>query len=268
MSEEQNIEQTDSILSETSADWRSGLPQDIADHSAIKDIKSVEDLAKSTINAQQMLGGRVAIPSSDATKEEWDTFYGKIGRPEEIGGYETPQENMPQELTPEFDQALKVEAHRLGLTKGQYAGLARYMSQTAHATAEGQNTMASERKSESEKILRERFGAAYDQNIGLARSALQRFGGEELVKALTQSGYDNDPAMVEAFARIGRAVSEDEVIGGGGRQSFVMSPDEAKREIENLMTDPDFRSAYTQGHAPGHKAAVEKMQKLYQLAHG
>ncbi len=138
MSEEQNIEQTDSILSETSADWRSGLPQDIADHSAIKDIKSVEDLAKSTINAQQMLGGRVAIPSSDATKEEWDTFYGKIGRPEEIGGYETPQENMPQELTPEFDQALKVEAHRLGLTKGQYAGLARYMSQTAHATAEGQ----------------------------------------------------------------------------------------------------------------------------------
>ncbi len=73
---------------------------------------------------------------------------------------------------------------------------------------------------------------------------------------------------LRAFARIGRAVSEDEVIGGGGRQSFVMSPDEAKREIENLMTDPDFRSAYTQGHAPGHKAAVEKMQKLYQLAHG
>lgn len=268
MSEEQRTEQPESILSDSTPDWRSGLPQEIADHSAVKDIKSVEDLAKSTINAQQMLGGRVAIPNSDAPKEEWDSFYGKIGRPEEAGAYETPTENMPQELTEDFSQALKVEAHRLGLSKGQYAGLARYMSQTAHASAEGQSNMAKGRKEEAEQVLRERFGAAYDQNIGLARTALQKFGGEELAKALSESGYDNNPAMIEAFARIGRAVSEDEVIGGGGRQAFVMAPAEAKREIENLMADSDFRAAYTQGHAPGHNAAVEKMQKLYQLAHG
>ena len=198
MSEEQNIEQTDSILSDTSADWRSGLPQDIADHSAIKDIKSVEDLAKSTINAQQMLGGRVSLSRLQMHPKRSGTFYGKIGRPEEIGGYETPQEICARDYH-WFELALKVEAHRLGLTKGQYAGLARYMSQTAHATAEGQNNMASERKAESEKILRERFGAAYDQNIGLARSALQRFGGEEACERLW---LHLDTTMIRQWSRL------------------------------------------------------------------
>lgn len=85
---------------------------------------------------------------------------------------------------------------------------------------------------------------------------------------LAETGLANDPELIEAFSKIGRLVAEDEVVGGGGRQSFMLSPEEAKAEIERKLSDPDFRDNYFNGHLPGHKHAVQEMQKLYDLAHG
>ncbi len=266
MSEDQTTPET---VLETAQEWRATLPEDIANHSAIKDIKTVEDLAKSTINAQKMVGAdRVSIPAKDAGDEAWSEFYTKLGRPEQSDGYELPTENMPDTLSPEVHAALSSEAHRLGLNKQQYAGLVRHMVTTAHEKQQGNAKAQDENRQAAETELRNRFGSAYDQNLNLAKTAVEKFGGETLMSRLAETGLANDPELIEAFSKIGRLVAEDEVIGGGGGQSFMLSPEEAKSEIDRKLSDPDFRDNYFNGHLPGHKHAVQEMQKLYDLAHG
>ena len=59
----------------------------------------------------------------------------------------------------------------------------------------------------------------------------------------------------------------DEIVGGGGRQGFMMSPAEAKSQIANMKRDPNFLASYQdQGHI-AHKESVAEMAKLYELAY-
>ena len=120
----------DSILSEsTSTDWREGLPEELANHSALQDIKDIEGLAKTTIHAQKMVGGdKLVRPDMDSPKEEWDKFYSALGRPEKSSEYEMPTENMPSNVTfgDECYASFCEEAHRVGLSKDQAAAMMRW----------------------------------------------------------------------------------------------------------------------------------------------
>jgi len=250
------------------SDWRSSLSEDVASHSAIKDIGSVEDLAKSAIHAQQMVGAdKIAIPGKDAGSQAWEDVYNKLGRPEKAGDYELPQENVEsvEGNQPQIEE-FKGEAHRLGLNKQQFAGLVRFMAEKGQQGAQAAEVNMEEVQKQSVAALQQEYGAAYEQNLSLAKSAVEQFGGEELKTMLNQTGLGNNPELIKAFARIGKMVASDEIIGRGGRESFVLSPTEAQESIIQKKLDVEFMSAYTQNHHPGHMAAVEEMQKLFELA--
>ncbi len=275
MSEEQiettePVETTESLMSsDTPSSWRDGLPEDIANHSAIKDIGSVEALAKSAIHAQQMVGAdKVIVPGRDADQAAWGEFYNKIGRPDQASEYELPTENMPENSSMDEQSANEFmgEAHRLGLTKGQFAGMVRYLAQKGEQINDAGQQAVEQSKQEAVQALQQEFGAAFDQNLKMAKDAVRQFGGEELVAFMDQSGMGNQPEVIKAFAKIGKMIAEDEVKGKGGAYGFIMSPDEAAQEIQNKQLDNEFMRAYLQSHVPGHDAAVTEMQKLFELA--
>jgi hypothetical protein len=250
--------------------WRDGISEEIAGHSSLSDLNSVEDLAKATIHAQQMVGAdKIAIPTKESEQSVWDEVYSKLGRPSNSEDYELPEGAIPPDTKFESEAMgrLKSEAHRLGLNKQQFAGLARYLANQSVDHQQNQAEIRQQSMQESVAQLQQEFGAAYTQNIGFAQDAVKRFGGEQLVQELDSTGMGNNPALVKAFAQIGRMIAEDEIIGGGGGQSFTKSPEEAQKEIQELQLDPEFMAAYMQSHNPGHKAALDKMQKLYELAH-
>lgn len=56
-------------------------------------------------------------------------------------------------------------------------------------------------------------GASFDANIGIARKAVQKFGDESLRAFFEETGLGNHPALVRAFYKIGKAISEDSVAG-------------------------------------------------------
>jgi len=249
--------------------WRDGISEEIASHTSLSDINSIEDLAKATIHAQQMVGAeKIAIPNRESEPAVWDEVYNKLGRPEKAEQYELPEElggTDTQFEEASFD-ALKSEAHRLGLNKQQFAGLSRYLANQATSYKENRAENTQQAMQESVKHLQQEFGQAYQQNITHAQEAVKRFGGESLIRALDETGLGNNPELVKTFAKIGRMIAEDEVLGGGGAQVFEKTPSEARAEIQQLQADPDFMRSYMQGHDPGHKMALEKMQKLYELA--
>lgn len=60
-------------------------------------------------------------------------------------------------------------------------------------------------------------GDNFPKNVELAHRALKHFGGDDLLQELEVTGYGNHPAVVRAFARIGKAMSEDKLVTAPGQ---------------------------------------------------
>tara|TARA_R110002110_G_scaffold395613_1_gene610217 strand:- start:369 stop:1184 length:816 start_codon:yes stop_codon:yes gene_type:complete len=267
MSEE--TPQVDNVEQVASEDWKASIPEDIRNEPSLADIQDVVGLAKSYVHSQRMIGSdKVSIPSREASQEELDTFYNKLGRPDSAEGYEAPTENMPDiPFNSELQSQFFEEAHRIGLNKQQAGALVRWQAEQANNSIEFGNQQAEASLEKAQDTMRKEFGKAYGDKMEMAKNAALEFGGEDLVALLDKTGLGNEPAVIKAFANIGKAIMNDEVIGGGGRQGFMMSPAEAKSQITNMKRDPNFMAAYQdQGHVT-HKESVAEMAKLYELAY-
>jgi len=69
----------------TQPNWREMLSEDIRGDERLAKFETLEGLAKSYINAEQMIGReKIPMPKSD---EEWQDVYNRLGRPESAEGY-------------------------------------------------------------------------------------------------------------------------------------------------------------------------------------
>ena len=57
------------------------------------------------------------------------------------------------------------------------------------------------------------WGKDYDSNLGLAKKAVDHFGGKELVDYLDATGMGNHMPLIKAFQTIGKALGEDSMVG-------------------------------------------------------
>ena len=73
MSEEQVAEVSETPeVTQSVADWRDSIPEEIRGHSSLEHINDIGALAKSYVHAQQMVGAdKVALPGKSATADEW-----------------------------------------------------------------------------------------------------------------------------------------------------------------------------------------------------
>ena len=252
-------------------DWRAELPDDIRDHASLKDLDGVGALATKLIAAEGTIGrDKVVVPTKTSSDQERRDFYTAIGCPEKADGYEMPTENMPENMPLDEAQAKAFLefAHQQGITKQTVAALIRYdANRHATAIADFEKTQTKER-AEAETTLKNDFGAAYDQNIALAKRAIDELGSESLSKALTESGFGDHPDMVKMMAKVGKFIAEDSIVGDGPR-SFELSPDDAKAAIAAKRMDKDFMDVYNDktGTKLGHKTAVAEMEGLYKIAY-
>ena len=77
-------------------DWRASLSDDIRHDPSLASIQDVNGLAKSFIHGQKMVGAdKVVLPKEDASPEEMNEFYNRLGRPEK---YEISRPDLPQGL--------------------------------------------------------------------------------------------------------------------------------------------------------------------------
>ena len=71
-------------------------------------------------------------------------------------------------------------------------------------------------------------GAAFDQNVVVAKKALTKFGSAEFTKFLNSTGLGSHPEMVKLLHRVGLAVSEDSAAGTTG--TVTAKPQESAEE--------------------------------------
>ena len=76
--------------------------------------------------------------------------------------------------------------------------------------------------------LKTQLGDKYDQTIGDARTAVQAVNDPELIKAFEEQGWGNHPALVNAFAFMGRFLRDSPMDGlGGGTSNGNQATDHA-----------------------------------------
>jgi hypothetical protein len=74
-------------------------------------------------------------------------------------------------------------------------------------------------------------GDKLDENLSIARKALDTFGTPELRDVLNASGLGNHPAVIKAFVNAGKAISEDKFVAGAAKGNDT---DPAKKLFPNL----------------------------------
>lgn len=55
-------------------------------------------------------------------------------------------------------------------------------------------------------------GANYEQNVGIAKKALEKFGGDAVLDVLNKTGLGNHPEIIRWAYRVGKAMSDDVVL--------------------------------------------------------
>ncbi len=84
---------------------------------------------------------------------------------------------------------------------------------------------------ESVKTDKEIGGDALPENLAIARKALDAFGTPELKDLLNASGLGNHPAVIKAFYKAGKAISEDRFVAGSPKGADV---DPAKKMFPSM----------------------------------
>lgn len=250
-------------------DWRSTLPEELRAHTALSPIKNVQDLAKSFVHAQEMIGKKgVILPTDENDSEAWAAFNKAIGVPEMADGYKFPELELPEGMTLDEDMQkwFRQAAFEAGVPQRVADKLYKSYADRMVKQFQGYQGQVEERRASAEQQLRQDWGKDFDNRLAGAQRLLRTFGDEQLVTYMDQTGYGNDPALIKLFSNIASKLGNDVLIEGSSGGGFGMTPTMAKAEINTKKADSEFMKRYMNADQIGHKEAVEEMQRLFKLA--
>lgn len=269
MPEDQDLEQDNLETEETTPEatpqssWYDTLDPDLKEHPSITKFKDPGSLAKSYVELQKLIGKeKIVVPTEKSTKEEWDAFYSKVGRPESATDYAVPELELPEEIKMrgEHLEAFRAKAHELGISKKAFAELYGFEAGLRQQAYNQQLENVAKMKSESETSLRGEWGAAYEKKVDSAQKLIHNFfGGKELNPAFKVLA--NDKGFIKAMVEIAEKVGEDNIAGS---PRLTLTPKEATSQMNAMLGD--FKHPYHNNLHPEHNAAVERFIELARMA--
>lgn len=215
--------------------WRAQLPETQRDNEAFTGFEKIGDFAEDYLsvkgNASELQGkldNSIPKLNDNPTAEETAAYFKSIGRPDDVNGYDIQKPELPEGL-PYSDEVVgqfKEAALALNMTPTQAQGLFKwYMDGTVNAhKVDAENRSKS--VTEAETALKTEYGADYSANLELMKRAVEKFGGEEFIKHMDDTGLGNNPMIIKTFVNIGKAMSEDTlVLGDKGADGLTRGPD-------------------------------------------
>ena len=247
--------------SETTSDWRQAIPEDLRNDPSLAAFKDPGQLAKSYVHAQKAIGAdKIVIPGKYATEQDWDQFHNKLGRPESADGYEI---EVKEGYDQDFLKGFKETAHKSGLRPEQVKGLLEWYDGFNGDLSESMKGEAEVNRQNQIVELKNEWGKAFDTKLQQARVLKEQYLPQDIQDHLDKMGYSEDPVIAKAFALLAdKMLTEDErVHQPEGKQ--VMSPADAKAEINELMKNAAYHDVTHEKHGPIKK----KMSLLYSQAY-
>ena len=160
--------------------------------------------------------------AADGTTSEVDGVIDNPGDQTDVSGQIAPDTYadfvMPEGV--ELDTALLTEAaplfKELGLTQDQAQKLVDFQAKQAQAGSESQVAAFNQLMTDWQETSRndkEFGGDKFDESVGIARAAVDKFGTPELKQLLEEHGVGNHPEVIRFMVKVGKLTAED-VPGG------------------------------------------------------
>jgi len=278
MSEEaiEQVAQAEASSLETPAETATGgsgndflnmIPEELRGHPSISPIKDVENLARSYVNAQRLIGAdKIPLPANP-TEEDLDRVYSRLGRPESADNYEIAVDGNV--VTEEVANNYKDVAHKLRLTPEQASGVMEYYKSVVENTGAVTMQQLEQQRAASETALRQEWGSNYDGIVEKAAATAQEFGNPEMFDIDLADGtkLGNNPDFIKAFAKIAefrQSVTSEDTVSEASQTSF-MTREKAQAEVSAIMASP----AYTdRKNVVAREQAIAKVQELMGYIHG
>lgn len=239
--------------------WRDSLPEEFKSEPVLQRIQDFSSLVKSLVHAQKAIGAnKVVVPSKHATPDDWTNFFQQIGVPKDPKDFKV---ELPKDASfdEEFLTAFKDASHKANLLPNQAQALVDWFNE-----ANAKKTLEYRGK-QTEKALKElndlkaEWGQAFSLKAEQANIALTHFDQDGKVPVLLKElGLSNNATLIRFLAKVGETLKEDNIAGQGG--SSAMTPKEAQNQLNSIYGD--MSHPYWLKDHPGHKAAVEEVQKL------
>lgn len=225
----------------------------------IKAIESYRNLEKFAGGSKNLL----ELPGPDATPDQLNAFYGKLGRPNDPTEYGI---KAPEGGDPELTDWFAKTAHSAGLNAKQAQTLFNQWNEMAGGKVQAMEAQQRENSEKEIQALKREWGQGYEKQIDMGRRAVAALG----FKQEQLSAYEaklGTAEMLKLFSVLGSKMGEDTFDGGersGSSGGFGTTPAQAQQQIADLKSDKEFMKAYMAGS----KDHVAKMTRLMGLAHG
>lgn len=250
-------------------DFLSSIPEEIRSHPSLSPIKDVENLARSYVNAQRLIGAdKIPLPANP-TSEDLDRIYDRLGRPESPDAYGiSPDGNV---ITEERAAEYANIAHNLRLTPEQASGVLEYYRSAVQNDTAAVSANNEQAREQAVSQLQAEWGDQYDSRIEAAQKAVDRFeaGGLMELQLADGSVLGNHPEIIKAFANIAdfrASVTSEDTISENAT-SLGMTPQQAQAEIDAIMNDKSH-AYWDRKNITGRQQAIERMQQLMGMIHG
>lgn len=224
------------------------LPEDLKGNDKLQRIKSLEDLAKGYVEAQNTISSTGRVPKEDASQEEWDAFYERIGVPKTSDGYElsleeeyTKDENIKLELEEEQLKKFKEFAKEKRLTKEQAQAQLNFYAQLESERLKQQNEKIETEMADSIQDLKREWRGNYQNNIDKISTNLTRLFDEPTTEKLKESGLLRDANFLKNLLPLTNMATGDTVyIDGNPVQDVSNSLQSLEKKRDELMQE-DYR---------------------------
>ena len=229
-----------------------------------------ENVLGSYHNLEKLMGadkaGRtVTLLGDDATPEQRDEFYTKLGRPENASDYSVA---LPEGTTDDKRLVMmRNKAHELGISDAQFNGLAEadaaYMADLVQTTTD----TAALSVAEATDQLKKEWGAAFDLKVAGIDVAAHKLGftTDELNGLREAMGPVNAMKFVDG---LNTKMGDHNYDSGETALTNHKTPEQAKIELSELSMNKEFMDAWLDKQHPGHVAAIEKKAALARLVSG
>lgn len=172
------------------------------------------------------------------------------------------QENMSGEMIDEIIdeeafEEFKSLAENLRLSEEQAQGIWDWIVEGALRFVGDLDVKAQAYCNETENQLRSVYGRDFEAKQKAAQNLIRKYGGDELVSFLKNSGIGNCREIIAFLIKLADAAGEDRGLAGE-KASVLSSEEKIKAEIARLMAIP----AYMQARHPEHETTVQQVYRL------
>lgn len=196
---------------------------------------------------------------TELTDEDRNRIYSRLGRPEAPDKYDLTDivpENYNHSVVEEFKQ----KAYENGMSNEGVRKMAEWYKDIELKQAEAMQKAKMAQADQHILHLKKEFGTRFDEEVNNARKALDAYTDKDFRKYMDETGLGNHPALVKAFAKIGRELSEDRLVQSETATKLAQDEHLRRAEILRLRADQTFMERYRRGD----REAVARLNRLYE----